>query len=25
VGDAATYAAGAGLAATDVEGAPKCY
>jgi prepilin-type N-terminal cleavage/methylation domain-containing protein len=25
VGDPATYAAGAGLAATDVEGAPKCY
>jgi type IV pilus assembly protein PilA len=25
VGDAATYAAGAGLAATDIEGAPKCY
>jgi type IV pilus assembly protein PilA len=25
VGDAATYAAGAGLAATDAEGAPKCY
>lgn len=25
VGDAATYAAGAGLAATDPEGAPRCY
>ncbi len=25
VGDPATYAPGAGLAATDVEGAPKCY
>jgi prepilin-type N-terminal cleavage/methylation domain-containing protein len=25
VGDPATYSAGAGLAATDVEGAPKCY
>jgi type IV pilus assembly protein PilA len=25
VGDPATMAAGAGLAATDVEGAPKCY
>ena len=25
VGDAATYAGGAGLAATDIEGAPKCY
>ncbi|CAN5738551.1 N/A [soil metagenome] len=25
VGDPATYAAGAGLAVTDVEGAPKCY
>jgi type IV pilus assembly protein PilA len=25
VGAPATYAAGAGLAATDVEGAPKCY
>jgi prepilin-type N-terminal cleavage/methylation domain-containing protein len=25
VGDPATYAAGAGLAATDTEGAPKCY
>ena len=25
VGDPAIYAAGAGLAATDVEGAPKCY
>ena len=25
VGDPATYAAGAGLAAADVEGAPKCY
>jgi prepilin-type N-terminal cleavage/methylation domain-containing protein len=25
VGDPATYAGGAGLAATDVEGAPKCY
>jgi type IV pilus assembly protein PilA len=25
VGDPATYSGGAGLAATDVEGAPKCY
>jgi len=25
VGDPATYAPGAGLVATDVEGAPKCY
>lgn len=25
VGDAATYAAGAGLAVTDPEGAPRCY
>ena len=25
VGDPATYAAGAGLAVTDTEGAPKCY
>ena len=25
VGDATKYAGGAGLAATDVEGAPKCY
>jgi prepilin-type N-terminal cleavage/methylation domain-containing protein len=25
VGDAATYSGGAGLAATDIEGAPKCY
>ena len=25
VGDAATYSGGAGLAATDPEGAPKCY
>ena len=25
VGDAATFAGGAGLAATDPEGAPKCY
>ena len=25
VGDAGTYAGGAGLAATDIEGAPKCY
>ena len=25
VGDAATYAGGAGLAATDPEGAPRCY
>ena len=25
VGDPATYSGGAGLAATDIEGAPKCY
>ena len=25
VGDPATYSAGAGLATTDVEGAPECY
>jgi len=25
VGDPAVFAAAAGLAATDVEGAPKCY